>query len=262
MADASPKLRLQRFLAESGVASRRASEQLILAGRVAVNRQIVRQLGVRVDPVADSVSVDGATVKPRRRLYVALNKPRGVLCTRKDPEGRKTVLDLLPAEWTDVYPIGRLDADTEGLLLLTNDGEFCLRLTHPRYRVRKLYWAAVAGRVEPEILRHLTKGVFSRGERLRADRARLLRSGRSFSIVELELTEGKNREVRRLFETQDLSVRDLSRQQIGPIKLGELKPGRWRTLSPAEVQALRTAGEAPAAATRPPSSPRRASPAP
>ena len=130
-------VRLQKFLAEAGVASRRASEEIILAGGVAINGQIVKVLGTKVDPVHDRVTVDGTRVKIKRKLYVALNKPRGYLCSRRDPANRRAVGDLLPKEWTSLYPVGRLDYDSEGLLFLTNDGEFCLRLTHPRYGVPK-----------------------------------------------------------------------------------------------------------------------------
>src|SRR5206468_5346519 len=130
---ASPMVRLQKFLADAGVASRRAGEQLILAGRVSVNGQVVQELGTKVHPVKDRVSVDGEMVRPRRRLYVALNKPPGYICTRHDPERRRVISDLLPKEWGHLYPVGRLDNQSEGLIFLTNDGQFALRLTHPRY---------------------------------------------------------------------------------------------------------------------------------
>ncbi len=236
--DQALKIRLQRFLAASGVASRRASEAIITAGRVAINGQVVRELGVRIEPDADRVTVDGAPVKARRRLYVALNKPRGYLCSRRDPLGRKTVGDLLPREWSMLYPVGRLDFDTEGLLFLTNDGEFCLRLTHPRYGVRKQYVATVEGRLGPAVVQRLTRPVVHDGERLKAHRARLCEANNSFSVVELELTEGRNREVRRLFEAQGLKLTHLRRTRIGPVKLGELPAGKWRVLSPAEIRSL------------------------
>src|SRR2546426_4292455 len=192
-------VRLQKFLAEAGVASRRASEQLILAGGVAVNGQVVKVLGTKVDPARDHVTVDGTLVKSKRKLYVALNKPRGSLCSRRDPANRRAVGDLLPKEWSDLYPVGRLDYDSEGLLFLTNDGEFCLRLTHPRYGVRKKYLATVEGRVRPQTLTQMVRGVVHEEEKLRADKARLLSANHSHSIVEVELTEGKYREVRRVF---------------------------------------------------------------
>src|SRR5438034_7984502 len=184
-------VRLQKFLAEGGVASRRASEELILAGAVAVNGKIVKVLGTKVDPARDRVAVDGTLVKTKRKLYVALNKPRGYLCSRRDPANRRAVGDLLPKEWSSLYPVGRLDYDTEGLLFLTNDGEFCLRLTHPRYGIRKRYLVTIKGRVEPHALRPLTRGIVHEGAKLKAEKARLLSANNSHSLVEIELAEGK-----------------------------------------------------------------------
>jgi len=220
------------------VASRRASEQIILAGRVAANGETVRQLGAKVDPARDRVTVDGRPVRAKRKLYLALNKPRGCVCSRNDEFSRPTIYELLPKEWSNLYSAGRLDYDTEGLLFLTNDGEFALRLTHPRYAVRKKYVATVEGRAAAEMLDRFTRGVFHEGETLKADKARLISASLSRSVVELELTEGKNREVRRLFESQGLTVRRLQRIQIGKIKLGELRAGRWRTLTEPEIKSL------------------------
>jgi 23S rRNA pseudouridine2605 synthase len=231
-------LRLQKFLADAGVASRRAGEQFILDGRVTVNGEIVRQLGVKVDPLHDRVAVDGKPVRAKKKIYIVLNKPRGCVCSRKDELNRSTVYELLPKEWSNVQSVGRLDYNTEGLLFLTNDGEFALRLTHPRYEVRKKYVATVDGRVEHAMLQQFTRGIFHEGERLKAEAARLISSGKARSVVELDLTEGKNREVRRLFDSQNLSVKKLERVQIGKIKLGELKPGRWRTLTETEIKSL------------------------
>jgi len=220
------------------VASRRAAEQFILAGRVAVNGETVRQLGVKVDPLHARVTVDGKPVRAKRKLYVALHKPRGCVCSRKDEFDRPTIYELLPREWSSLYSVGRLDYDTEGLIFLTNDGEFALRLTHPRYAVRKKYVATVEGRVEAEMLQRFTRGIFHQGEKLKAQSARLISSGKVRSVAELDLTEGKNREVRRLFESQGLTVKQLQRVQIGKIKLGELKPGKWRTLTEPEIKSL------------------------
>jgi 23S rRNA pseudouridine2605 synthase len=236
-------VRLQKVLADAGVASRRASEEIIRSGRVTVNGQAVREMGCRVDPLHDSIAVDGAPVRPKRKLYLALHKPIGFVCSRRDPNARRTVGELLPKEWSNLYTVGRLDYNSEGLLFLTNDGQFALRLTHPRYGVPKKYQAVVQAQVGLEVIHKLTKGLFHEGERLKATRARILKASRSQSIVELELTEGKNREVRRLFEAQGLKVASLKRVQIGPIKLGELPMGRWRNLSPVEVQSLLKQGE-------------------
>jgi 23S rRNA pseudouridine2605 synthase len=231
-------VRLQKYLAEAGVASRRASEGIIQAGRVAVNGEPVRELGTKIDPAADQVAVDGKPVRAKHKLYLALNKPRGCVCSRKDERGRPTVYDLLRKEWENVYSVGRLDYDTEGLLFLTNDGEFALRLTHPRYGVRKRYCVTAEGKVDEAMLQRFTQGVWHTGEKLRADRAWLISASKAQSVVELELAEGKNREVRRLFESQGLAVKRLQRTQIGKIKLGELKPGRWRTLTEPEIKSL------------------------
>lgn len=220
------------------MASRRAGERLIVNGLVEVNGRVVQQLGAKVDPLHDEVKVEGRPVKARRKIYVALHKPRGFLSTRSDELERRIVTDLLPREWSHLHPVGRLDRDSEGLIFLTNDGEFTLRLTHPRFGVRKKYRAIVEGRVEPVMLRRFTEGVEHEGERLRAEHARLVDANNSHSIVELELAEGKNREVRRLFESQGLLVERLQRTQIGPIRLGELPEGRWRALTAAEVKAL------------------------
>jgi 23S rRNA pseudouridine2605 synthase len=231
-------VRLQKFLAEAGVASRRASEEVILAGRVAVNGRIVQTLGTKIQPGHDRVEVDGQPVRPRRKLYIALNKPPGFLCTRKDPLNRRAIGDLLPKEWDHLASVGRLDRDSEGLLFLTNDGEFALRLTHPRYGIRKIYSATVKGRVEPPMIKRFLAGIEDAGETLKAEKARILSANNSHSVVELELAEGRNREVRRLFESQNLSVERLQRIQIGRIKLGELPIGKWRSLTETEIKSL------------------------
>ena len=231
-------MRLQKYLAESGVASRRASEEVILAGRVSVNGEIVQTLGTKIRPGEDRIEVDGQPVRPRRKLYIALNKPPGFLCTRKDPLERQTVADLLPREWQHLSSVGRLDRDSEGLLFLTNDGQFSLHLTHPRYGIRKVYRATVEGRVDPPMLRRFLAGIEDAGETLKAERTRLISANNSHSVVELELAEGRNREVRRLFASQELNVIRLQRIQIGRIKLGELPPGKWRSLTEPEIKSL------------------------
>ena len=242
------QVRLQKFLAEAGVASRRAAERLIVNGLVEVNGQVVKELGTKVNPEQDMVRVEGASIRPRRKIYVALHKPRGFLSTRSDELERRIVTDLLPKEWAHLHPVGRLDRDSEGLIFLTNDGDFTLRLTHPRYGVHKRYRAIIEGRVVPSMLRRFTEGVEQDGETLRAEHARLVDANNSHSIVELELAEGKNREVRRLFESQGLLVSRLQRTQIGPIRLGELPEGRWRVLTTVEVHhLLRAAMPSPAA---------------
>jgi len=231
-------VRLHKFLAEAGVASRRAGEQMILAGRVALNGTTVSELGTRIDAKHDRVTVDGKPVRAKRKLYVALNKPPGLVCSRNDELGRATVYALLPREWRHLHTVGRLDYNSEGLMFLTNDGEFSLRLTHPRYGVVKKYVATTEGRVAEESLRAFTQGVWHQGERLKAERVRVISAGQAQSLVELELAQGKNREVRRLFESERLAIKRLQRVQIGKIKLGELRLGKWRTLTESEIKSL------------------------
>ena len=231
-------IRLQKFLADAGVASRRAAEQIILEGRVKVNDSAVRVLGSKMDPAHDEVTVDGKPVKAHKKHYIVLHKPKGCVCSKVDEHDRMTVYELLPKEWQIVNSVGRLDFASEGLLFLTNDGDFALKLTHPRYGVRKRYVVTVEGKVDAEVLKRFTNGIFHDGEKLKAERAWLLSATKSGSVVELELAEGKNREVRRLFESQNFLVRRLVRTQIGKVKLAELKPGKWRTLTPTEIKTL------------------------
>jgi len=237
--DPSKGTRLQKVLAEAGASSRRGAEALIRAGRVTVNGQVVTELGTRVEQGADELRLDGRPIRTRRKVYLALNKPADVVCTRKDERDRRTVLGLLPPEWAStLYPVGRLDKETEGLLLLTNDGDFCLRVTHPRYGVSKHYVVTVLGRATPDLTRRLTRGVVDRGEQLRAQNAGLLSANQTRSVLALELTEGRNREVRRLLQALGFTVEHLRRVRIGPVCLGELPVGRWRALTEAEIAAL------------------------
>jgi len=231
-------VRLQKYLADAGVASRRAGEQLVVAGRVAVNGQTVRELGTKVDPQHDQVAVNGQAVRPKRKIYLALNKPRGFVCSRQDEFERPTIYSLLPKEWGHLHSVGCLDFNSEGLIFLTNDGEFSLHLSHPRFGVHKKYLATVEGGIERTVLQRFTSGVWYQGERFKAQATRLVSASPYQSVVELDLAEGKYREVRRLFESQGQTVKRLQRIQIGNIKLGELKPGRWRTLTEAEIKSL------------------------
>jgi len=230
-------VRLQKALAAAGVASRRASEELIAAGRVDVNGEPAR-LGMRVDPVRDVIRLDGQrlVVNPAQ-AYLALNKPLGVVSAMLDRRGRPVVGDLVPPELY-VRHVGRLDADTGGLLLLTSDGELAHRLTHPSYRVPKLYLAEVAGRMLGSDLRRLQRGVDLDDGPAAADAARSLQYAEGRSLVEVTLHEGRNRIVRRMFEALDHPVVQLTRLAIGPVRLGELRPGRWRHLHRQEVESL------------------------
>jgi len=231
-------VRLQKFLADAGVASRRASEQIILSGRVSVNGATVVQLGTKIQPEKDKIAVDGRIVKVRRKIYVALHKPAGYVCTRRDPVARRTIGELIPKEWDNLYSVGRLDKESEGLIFLTNDGEFSLRLTHPRYGAPKTYVVTVERRVEPAVLQRFVQGVTDAGELLKAKSARLVSANNTRSVVEVVLTGGKNREIRRMFASANLVVLRLKRIRIGPIKLGELPAGKWRTLTEPEIKSL------------------------
>lgn len=237
--------RLQKYLAHCGVASRRHAEILITDGLVTVNGATVRELGVRVDPAHDVVRVRGERVVPTaRKLYILMNKPVGVVTTVNDPHGRRVVLDLLPARWREerVYPVGRLDHNTEGLLLLTNDGDLALRLTHPRYALPKEYHALVEGHPTPEELARLAEGILLTGEARPTAPARawLLRGGDGDSSwVGLELHEGRNRQARRMFEAIGHPVIQLRRVRVGPLTLGDLAPGQTRELTAREAETLR-----------------------
>lgn len=232
------QVRLQKFLADAGVASRRAGEQLILDGRVTVNGQTVLALGTKVTPGQDKVVVDGRLVRSKEKTYLVLHKPRGYVCTRADEQDRPTVMELLPPSLQHLHPVGRLDFNSEGLLFLTNDGEFTLRLSHPRHGVRKTYVATLSSRLTPEQIEQVKRGIFSDGERLRAASVRVLPGESHRSVVEIELTEGRNREVRRMFEALGLFVKRLVRTRIGGIELGRLAAGRWRTLTGREIALL------------------------
>ena len=228
-------VRLQKFLSEAGVASRREGERLILAGRVTVDGQVVRLLGTKVDRAKNEVALDGRPLKPLAKRFVALNKPPKILCTRRDTHERRTVFDLLPADWGHLYTIGRLDADSEGLILLTNDGEFCQKVAHPSHGLLKTYRVTLAKRLGPETLEQLTIGLRDKGEFLKARCVRLLSTNNTRSEAELVLAEGRNREVRRMFKALGFRVLRLQRVAVGPVKLGELPPGKWRVLSRAEI---------------------------
>ena len=227
-------VRLNRYLASAGLGSRRAVDELIRAGRVTVNGE-VRELGAAVGD-GDLVAVDGSPVAPQELAYLILHKPSGVVTTASDPQRRRTVLDLVESPQR-VYPVGRLDRDTTGLLLLTNDGELANRLAHPRHGVDKTYVAEVEGDPPPEAIRRLAEGVELDDGPTAPARARRLGAGR----LELVIHEGRNRQVRRMCEAVGHPVRRLHRTAYGPLELGTLAPGLWRPLTGEEVAALRLA---------------------
>jgi 23S rRNA pseudouridine2605 synthase len=243
--ESSPQ-RLQKILSTAGVASRRLSEELITQGRVSVNGKVVTELGTKADPSRDEIKVDGRRIKlEQRRVYILLNKPRGYVTTRSDPEGRPTVMDLVKRVREYVYPVGRLDYDSEGLLLLTNDGELAARLTHPRHEVQRIYEARVKGVPDDHELERLTKGMVIEGRRTSRARVSVARirdtPGGPHAIVEIAIHEGRQRQVRKMFDAIGHPVVRLTRIAIGPITDDEMPPGYYRDLTPKELSTLRKA---------------------
>ena len=228
-------IRLQKFLAQAGVASRRNSEELIVGGRVSINGRIATELGVRVDPRKDDVRVDGKRIRPAKSQWYALNKPRGFMSTRSDPEGRRTLYELVPSPMHRLFHVGRLDFDSEGLVLLTNDGDTAHRLLHPRYGVDREYDVELKEQIDDTALEQLRRGVQLDDGRARAHTVRR-KGGRR---VVLTLREGRKREVRRMFAELGYDVIRLRRVRYGPIRLGDLPAGEWRELDERELDALR-----------------------
>ncbi len=245
--------RLQKILSQAGVASRRASEQLMLEGRVTVNGATVRELGTKADPARDDIRVDGRRVKVvEQHRYLLLNKPRGYVTTRSDPQRRPTVLDLLRGVREYVYPVGRLDFESEGLLLLTNDGDLAARLTHPSHGVLRVYEARVLGVPDTRDLARLARGVPIDGRRTGQSDVSLQPHGRDANQSTLVVTirEGRNRQVRKMCEAIGHPVTHLKRVAIGPIRDPKLKVGSWRELREDEVERLRKAAAGTLAAAR------------
>lgn len=239
-------MRLQKYMAECGVASRRKCEEYIAAGRVIVNGEKVTEMGVQVEE-SDEVLFDGKCIQPeKRRQYIMLNKPQGVVTTLSDPQGRKTVRDLITDIPERIYPVGRLDYDTEGLLLLTNDGELMQNITHPSKEVEKLYVVRVRGELTEQALGRLENGVtLDDGHRTSTAKVTLLPDDPAHmgqKNLTIAVHEGHNRLVRRMFEAVDTHVVYLRRERIGTLSLGHLKVGTWRHLSENEVEYLRTLG--------------------
>lgn len=231
-------VRLQKFIAQSGRASRREAERLMVAGRVSVNGAVIMELGVRVDPDADRVELDGVLVGASPPRWVMFHKPPGILTTRSDPHGGTTIYDVLPEDLGGLRYVGRLDRDAEGLLLLTNDGGLANRLTHPSGEVEREYSLEVAGRVDQAAIDRLTAGVRLEDGMARAARARVVKLGDVSSRLVLVLREGRKREVRRMLSAVGHPVMRLRRERFGSVKLGRLGRGEWRDLSEAEIRGL------------------------
>ncbi|KAB2811541.1 rRNA pseudouridine synthase [Pimelobacter simplex] len=237
--DDDGQIRLQKLLAQSGVASRRRCEELMLAGEVEVDGEVVTRLGTKVDPRTAVIKVSGKRLPPiSDHVYLVLNKPRGVVSTMSDPQGRPTLTDLVADRAERLFHVGRLDTDTSGLLLLTNDGDFAHRMAHPSFEVEKTYVAEVSGRLDKATLADLLAGVTLDDGPVQVRRARILATAADKSIVELVIHEGRNRIVRRLLDQVGHPVRQLSRTKFGPVELGTLRSGTLRELSDDELGTL------------------------
>ena len=236
--------RLQKILSAAGVASRRASEQMIRDGRVTVNGETVRELGTKADPAKDAIKVDGRRIKTEiTHRYIVLYKPKGYVTTRSDPEKRRTVMDLI-GEGDYIYPVGRLDYDSEGLLLMMSDGDLAAKLMHPRHEVDKVYEVIVAGVPDAKAIEKLRKGAFIEGGRTSPAVVHVentVKGARPTTKLTITIHEGRNRQIRKMCSAVGLPVRELRRIKMGPIGLGRLKPGQWRDLTPDEVRRLKSA---------------------
>jgi pseudouridine synthase len=232
--------RIQKILAKAGIASRREAEKMVIEGRVMINGKVIKALGFKADPSKDHIKVDGKRITPfEPKVILLLNKPRGYLCTVKDPKGRATVFDLLRNVKWRVYPVGRLDFDAEGLLLLTNDGDLAHLLSHPRFSIPKTYLVKVAGVPEEKKLARLRRGVMLEDGESKAISCSLLRQREKNSWVRVVVTEGRNRLVKRMFSAIGHPVLKLKRVEYGPIQLGDLAFGQFRYLTREEVEKLK-----------------------
>jgi 23S rRNA pseudouridine2605 synthase len=243
--------RLQKILARAGVASRRASEEIIAAGRVTVDGETTTELGAKADPETQDVRLDGRRLRPEALEYWILNKPRGVVCTNDDPAGRTRPVDLIPGSDARLFPVGRLDAESQGLLLMTNDGALANRLTHPRYEVPKTYRATVDGRVTGKEVQRLLKGVHLAEGKTGRPHVKVLKRGRTRSVLLVTLREGRNRQVRRMLARLGHPVRELVRTRIGRLSVRGLGSGKARRLTREEIEYLKELPDAePAAGKR------------
>ncbi|MFB0565848.1 MAG: pseudouridine synthase [Candidatus Aminicenantaceae bacterium] len=233
-------IRLNKFLSQAGIASRREADRMIIEGKVKVNGEIIQELGSKIDDLNDRIEVGGKRIKREDAYtYVILNKPRGYLVTLRDTFGRPTVKHLLLTLDKRVFPVGRLDYDSDGLLLLTDDGELAYRLTHPSYEIRRTYLAKVKGQPDPSKLTKLEKGIFLDGRKTAPTKISVLQADPKRSLLRIEIYEGRKREVRRMFESIGHRVARLTRVGFAGLKLEKLKSGRWRFLKPGEVRRLR-----------------------
>ncbi|HRD02629.1 MAG TPA: pseudouridine synthase [Candidatus Saccharicenans sp.] len=231
---------MNKFLAQAGVASRREADRLVEEGRVKINRRVVKRPGTLVDEISDRVEVDGRPVNlPPSRIYLLLNKPSGYIVTMNDPQKRKTAAELLPPLPLRLFPVGRLDRESEGVLLFTNDGELANRLLHPRYGFKKIYEVKVKGYVTDQQIDKLKRGIFIDGRKTTPDKVGLIYRNRQFSYLRLEIHEGRKHEVRKMFYALDLDVKKLKRVAMAGLTIKGLRPGFWRYLKKEEVIRLK-----------------------
>lgn len=230
--------RLQKVLARAGLASRRKCEHLILEGRVTVDGEAVTELGIKVDPQAQEIKCDGEPIRIEKLVYLVLYKPRGFVCSARPARGERSVLELVPGFSQRLFHVGRLDKDSEGLLILTNDGGFAARLTHPRYQVPKTYRVTVSTRITDEQVRDLTTPTRTSSGKMHLGQVRVVMRDRRRSEIEVVLREGRNREIRRVLAVRGIKVRSLVRTAIGDFTIQGLRPGRYRRLTDEEVKLL------------------------
>jgi len=234
------QVRLNKFLAQVGIASRREVDKMIVEGKIKVNGRVIKELGYKIDEVSDWIDIEGKRIKRKDGfIYILLNKPKGVLVTLKDPFRRPTVIQLLPKLGRRVFPVGRLDYDSEGLLLLTNDGEIAHRLAHPRFKIRRVYHVQVKGHPESSSISRLEKGIYLDDKKTGPTKMTCLSRGKKKSLFRVEIQEGRKREVRRMFAVIGHPVLQLKRISYGGVKMGKMKRGEWRFLTRDEISLLK-----------------------
>ncbi|MDR0875658.1 MAG: rRNA pseudouridine synthase [Clostridiales Family XIII bacterium] len=231
--------RLNKYIAEAGVTSRRKADEMIAAGRVCVAGKVVRTLGALVED-GEAVTVDGREIRAiEKRYYIALNKPKGFITTTADEKDRPTVMDLVADAGERLFPVGRLDGDTTGLLIMTNDGDFAYRMSHPKHAMEKTYRAHITGVLSKEKLARLRRGVEIDGRVTAPAFVEIIKQGEKSATAEIRIHEGRNRQIRKMFAAVGSRVLELERTQVGPVRLGNLKAGHWRKLTPRELEALK-----------------------
>ncbi len=231
------KIRLHHYIAQCGITSRRKAEKLMQEGRVTVNGKVITAPGHKIDPEESFVKVDGKPIKPEKKIYIVLNKPEGIVTTSDDEKGRATVVDLIKGSFRErLYPVGRLDYNTTGCLIMTNDGEWANRITHPRFEVEKEYTAKIQGRFDASVIERLIKGVTIEGRRARAKRAGVRSKNEKNDIIYMVITEGMYHQVKNMLMAVGLSVVRLKRERVGIVSASGLAPGQWRNLTEGEIK--------------------------